>query len=238
MADNTADKVAPASATGTDAKAPETNDSLPAITKEPAGTADASMVPSASAATDTLAAKDAATSSADTAKPEEAASKDSVIQPDDACKDKSDTDSSALKDATAASGLGAAIPNGQPKPVAIEEVTDQDMPSTKLPESADAPTVTTGVETAKVPAVTGDEAAIGDKRKADEADKPVSETTADEPADKKQKTETNGAATTNGGARKPGRPKKEKGKAAAAPAPAAPIGRTARKTRSQGLADA
>ncbi|KAI1400270.1 hypothetical protein F4819DRAFT_461825 [Hypoxylon fuscum] len=130
-----------------------------------------------------------------------------------------------------------------PKPVTVEEVRDQDMP----PTPPAGPTETTGslptdesakdalnadlVPTTIEPDIT--EATTGDKRKSSEAeptngDISVKESSEDAPPDKKQK--TNGAAT-NGAPRKVGRPKKEK--KAAAP----PVGRTARKTRSQGTVE-
>ncbi|UKZ80277.1 hypothetical protein TrVFT333_008034 [Trichoderma virens FT-333] len=77
------------------------------------------------------------------------------------------------------------------------------------------------------------ETATGEKRKADAAaatatDEPAAEkedSEESEPADKKAKIDN--GKTTNGGARKPGRPKKDK---KAAPV----VGKTLRKTRSQG----
>ncbi|KAK1251305.1 hypothetical protein MKX07_005860 [Trichoderma sp. CBMAI-0711] len=79
--------------------------------------------------------------------------------------------------------------------------------------------------------------AAGEKRKQPDTAEPVAaadEATAEkedseesERADKKVKIDENGKAATNGGSRKPGRPKKDK---KAAPV----VGRTLRKTRSQG----
>ncbi|KAI2620643.1 hypothetical protein GGS26DRAFT_303427 [Hypomontagnella submonticulosa] len=131
-----------------------------------------------------------------------------------------------------------------PKPVTVEEVRDQDMPAAaptepvemtgalpvqdsvkETPKAAPAPTTTAADKSApntgekRKPDETGTGATNGDAT----AEKPVD----DSPAEKKQK--TNGAAT-NGTPRKVGRPKKDK---TATP----PVGRTARKTRSQGTAD-
>ncbi|KAL6880786.1 hypothetical protein J3F83DRAFT_3316 [Trichoderma novae-zelandiae] len=81
------------------------------------------------------------------------------------------------------------------------------------------------------------ETAVGEKRKqpdtadataaADDAAAENEDSDESERADKKVKLDDNGKAATNGGARKPGRPKKNK---KAAPV----VGRTLRKTRSQG----
>ncbi|OPB42653.1 hypothetical protein A0O28_0037730 [Trichoderma guizhouense] len=79
------------------------------------------------------------------------------------------------------------------------------------------------------------ETAVGEKRKADVAvatavDEPAAEkdeSEDSEPADKKAKIDNGNGKATNGGPRKPGRPKKDK---KAAPV----VGKTLRKTRSQG----
>ncbi|KAI8630496.1 hypothetical protein F5Y19DRAFT_47967 [Xylariaceae sp. FL1651] len=268
MADNTADTVAKASAVNTDDKAPKTNDNLPPIAKEPAATAEASMMPSVPAEPGTADAPGASSSDAATklevpatgavqedpvkkmgkanilaSQPEEPSNPAPAPAP--APVDQPTTDTVASD--------ASAHPNGEvvepPKPVSIEEIRDQDLPDAKPPKTnksagdaldpdAEAPIVTTGVETTEVSTVDSASAeksdtATGDKRKAGVAAKSkVGETKGakdddTEPAEKKQK--TNGAAT-NGAARKPGRPKKEK-KAAM------PVGRTMRKTRSQGAAD-
>ncbi|KAI0444812.1 hypothetical protein F4803DRAFT_510581 [Xylaria telfairii] len=136
-----------------------------------------------------------------------------------------------------------------PKPVSVEETRDEDLPDQKLVDSeksteeapstdATEPVATASVEAPEVPATGSASAknrvvATSKKRKAN-AVEDVAEPEANnakngntEPLDKKPK--TNGA-NTNGTARKPGRPKKDK-KAVA------PVGKTARKTRSQGTAD-
>ncbi|KAI1170748.1 hypothetical protein F4777DRAFT_94326 [Nemania sp. FL0916] len=136
-----------------------------------------------------------------------------------------------------------------PKPVSLEEIRDEDLPDAKPLEPAkpaeealktdatapvDAPAAaTTKIAAADSASAESNNVANGKKRKADEVEdaaKPETNSAADEdmePPEKKPK--TNGT-TTNGAARKPGRPRKDK-KAAA------PVGRTARKTRSQGAAD-
>ncbi|RYP48230.1 hypothetical protein DL768_005837 [Monosporascus sp. mg162] len=130
-----------------------------------------------------------------------------------------------------------------PKPVSVEEVKDEEMPTlnpttTGAPQTDGAAKATSNPTSEPGPAKTEPEESepdTGDKRKADEADNAPVETkptqdgaAADEPAEKKQK--TNGAATNGTTRKKPGRPKKDKN----APAP---VGRTLRKTRSQGAAE-
>jgi hypothetical protein len=126
--------------------------------------------------------------------------------------------------------------------VSVEEVHDEDLPNAKSLESekpaetatkadATAPVATSGKEksSANISAsAKNGNGATGNKRKAEMTeDDSTKANGADQPL-KKQK--TNGSAT-NGAGRKPGRPRKEKQKAAA------PVGRTARKTRSQGAPD-
>ncbi|KAI1800536.1 hypothetical protein F4811DRAFT_538757 [Daldinia bambusicola] len=148
----------------------------------------------------------------------------------------------------------SSAPNGEakepPKPVSVEEVRDQEMPDAaptqpaemtgalpvKEPANDDAPK-TDPAPTAAEPDKSGkSEANAGEKRKPSESeassgDVAHEESPEDAPAEKKQK--TNGAAT-NGAPKKVGRPKKEAKKDKKAPPP---VGRTARKTRSQGAAD-
>ncbi|RYP80200.1 hypothetical protein DL770_006331 [Monosporascus sp. CRB-9-2] len=130
-----------------------------------------------------------------------------------------------------------------PKPVSVEEVRDEEMPTVN-PTTTGAPQTDGAAKAASNPTskpgpekteAEKSEPDTGDKRKADEADNTTVETrptqdgaVADEPAEKKQK--ANGAATNGTTRKKPGRPKKEKN----APAP---VGRTLRKTRSQGAAE-
>ncbi|KAI1503792.1 hypothetical protein F5X99DRAFT_374448 [Biscogniauxia marginata] len=165
---------------------------------------------------------------------------------------------------TSETGSAPVLSNGtatdQPKPVSVEEVRDQDLSSAKPSQPTEATgavqsdkpadkaakgdpsaVVTTGTEVKEVPEVSSAptasepekaESTTGDKRKAEDAPSSNGESAADDakeasPIDKKQK--TNGAPT-KAAARKPGRPRKEK----KAPVP---VGRTARKTRSQGAAE-
>ncbi|KAI0841176.1 hypothetical protein F5Y06DRAFT_214863 [Hypoxylon sp. FL0890] len=129
-----------------------------------------------------------------------------------------------------------------PKPVSVEEVRDQDLPPVApsqpvemtgaLPVQEPAKDAPKAAPTPLTPEPEKTEAVTGEKRKPSDAeapngDVPVEKPSEDAPAEKKQK--TNGA-TTNGAPKKAGRPKKNK------KAPPA-VGRTARKTRSQGAAD-
>lgn len=124
------------------------------------------------------------------------------------------------------------------KPVSVEEVSDKGTPAANPPAAATINTSeTTAPEITTEPDVEKSEPETGDKRKADEVAfdaaeaKPALNGTAghnDEPAEKKQK--SNGTSTNGTAPKKPGRPKKDK----KAPAP---VGRTLRKTRSQGAAD-
>ncbi|KAK0767158.1 hypothetical protein N5P37_000892 [Trichoderma harzianum] len=106
-------------------------------------------------------------------------------------------------------------PNGESKPAEL-------MAGALQPSAADAKSETS-------------ETATGEKRKADAAvatavDEPAAEkeeSEDSEPADKKAKLDNGNGKATNGGPRKPGRPKKDK---KAAPV----VGKTLRKTRSQG----
>ncbi|KAH8676234.1 hypothetical protein BX600DRAFT_197352 [Xylariales sp. PMI_506] len=145
-----------------------------------------------------------------------------------------------------------------PKPVSVEEIQDAEMPTisskpsnpvesklddSKASEGASAPPPqdipaqeaagTDASSAAAKPAKT--EAQSGEKRKADEVVNSTGEAldeavVAEKPAEKKQKTGDETATLAEDTKKKPGRPKKEK----KAPAP---IGRTARKTRSQGAAE-
>ncbi|KAI2465863.1 hypothetical protein F4781DRAFT_374215 [Annulohypoxylon bovei var. microspora] len=138
-----------------------------------------------------------------------------------------------------------------PKPVTVEEIRDQDMPDAvpsqptemtgalpvdepakDAPKVNDVPKADTVLATSEADEP---EVSTGDKRKLSEAeisndDDAAEKPSEDEPIEKKKK--TNGA-TTNGAPRKVGRPKKDKTEKKAAPL----VGRTARKTRSQGAAE-
>ncbi|KAI0111713.1 hypothetical protein F4814DRAFT_363994 [Daldinia grandis] len=146
------------------------------------------------------------------------------------------------------------LPNGEakepPKPVTVEEVRDQDTPTAAQSQPAEM----TGALPVKEPAndtpkadptpVTAEsdksEANTGEKRKPSESevsngDATQEESLEDAPVEKKQK--TNGA-TTNGTSKKVGRPKKDiKKDLKTDKKTPLPVGRTARKTRSQGAAD-
>lgn len=137
-----------------------------------------------------------------------------------------------------------------PKPVSVEEVKDQEVAPTAAASDATATT-----QSDKASAETGDKRKVDEVAEEAEAEaeksnannnKPTPNGTApeaagdddDEPAEKKQKSNGGGASTTNGTApapapapKKPGRPPKKDKKASA------PVGRTLRKTRSQGAAD-
>lgn len=142
-----------------------------------------------------------------------------------------------------------------PKPVSVEEVRDEELTAANPPAVANAPkldiapetaktseTVSGGTDTSNAGSAKADPNA-GDKRKADDvaAIEPVATgttlngTAGDEPAVKKQKPNGSNEAIANSGenggaAPKRSRSKKEK-------KPAAPVGRTNRKTRSQGAAE-
>ncbi|KAI0508523.1 hypothetical protein F5B22DRAFT_390301 [Xylaria bambusicola] len=252
MAENTAANIAKDPVAGANDKARDTVDNLPPITKETAATADASMVPSApteSAATDAP----AASSSDATAKPEVSASAAGGQEASNKESNKSDaaavssektsdavptpvaqsttteTVSSGADSNAPAAADGAAEP---PKPVSVEEIRDEELPDAKPVESERPSEEASKMETS--PAESGD-SVVASKRKVDESNdetKPEAKSAENdetEPPEKKPK--TNGTAT-NGTVRKPGRPKKDKTVAAVKP-----VGRTARKTRSQGAAD-
>ncbi|KAI1243959.1 hypothetical protein MGN70_013827 [Eutypa lata] len=155
----------------------------------------------------------------------------------------------ATEPITSEAGAGAGAPGAEPKllpkPVSVEEVSDKGTPIANPPATAatiaiqpDSAAETTAPKTTSVAEPEKSEPETGDKRKVDKVSNGSADTPNgiaghddhdDEPAGKKQK--SNGAST-NGTApnKKPGRPKKEK----KAPAP---VGRTVRKTRSQGAAD-
>ncbi|KAI0459712.1 hypothetical protein F5B21DRAFT_253678 [Xylaria acuta] len=245
MSDNNAESIVKAPVAHDEGKAPDTTDSLPLITKEPAApgsdTAAKPEVPAAAEAQEDSSNKlsEPTASAAQSEKPS-----DPTAAP---APESESTTTEAV-----ASGVGSSAPTGPkdetvepPKPVSVEETRDEDLPGakpvdSKNPEAApktDAtrPIATTGVETTEVPAVDSASAENGDvitskKRKADIvedlAGPEVKNGDAESP---EKKPKTNGTGT-NGTARKPGRPRKDK---KAVPA----VGKTARKTRSQGTAD-
>ncbi|KAI1086584.1 hypothetical protein F5B19DRAFT_130160 [Rostrohypoxylon terebratum] len=149
-----------------------------------------------------------------------------------------------------ATAEGPSLTNGEakepPKPATVEEIRDQEMPAAAPSQPAEMtgalPAEESAKDAPKIDAVPGtdetqkSDVSIGDKRKLSDAsnegagdatDKPIE----DEPVEKKQK--TNGT-TNNGPPKKVGRPKKDKTEKKVA---ASSVGRTARKTRSQGAAD-
>ncbi|KAI1816477.1 hypothetical protein GGS20DRAFT_223688 [Poronia punctata] len=255
MTDTIADSVTKAPvAPKEDDKAPATAENLPPITKEPATTADASLMPSAiddsktadtqapSKLDDTSIKPEAAGTDA-TEKPAEGAegSSASALEPEKPAEPtptpvgQPTTTEAAASDAPALSNGAAAE---QPKPVSVEEIGDEGLAgakpletekpaesTNKTPDPADTTGVKAPAADESAPAKGGD-ATAGDKRKAEDDKEETKEN--EEPAEKKQK--TNGTSTSGTG-RKPGRPKKENKKAPA------PVGKTLRKTRSQGAAD-
>ncbi|KAJ2987132.1 hypothetical protein NUW58_g4671 [Xylaria curta] len=260
-----------------DVKAPDTTESLPPISKEPAATADASMVPSVPV--DSTTADAPAAPSSDTAsKPEapvEAEAKEdsgnkpsesdiSAAQPEKTSDSDPAPETQPITTETAVSGVESSAPAGPndeavepPKPASVEEIRDEDLPNEKpsdtkkpteeapkvdaIDNDATGPVTTTGGEATEASPVDSTSAengnvVAGNKRKvgavedAVESGADTTKNKATEPPEKKLKANGTNGATTNGAARKPGRPKKEKRLAA-------PVGKTARKTRSQGTAD-
>ncbi len=225
-------------------KARDTTDSLPPITKETTATAEASLVPSAPAESTTTGAPAAATPvvPAPAIKAQED-SADELSKPDAVAlqpENPSDTAPASVPqsataetiasdvESSASAGPGEAVE--PPKPVSLEEIRDQELPDAK-PSKLTKPAEEKPKTDTSSPAQNG-HVATNNKRKADTAGdvaKPEAHSVENEniePAAKKQK--TNG--TTNGVARKPGRPRKDKNAVKV-------VGRTARKTRSQGAAD-
>ncbi|KAI0484979.1 hypothetical protein GGR56DRAFT_53393 [Xylariaceae sp. FL0804] len=249
MASTAADSIATAPSSNADAKAPESQSNLPPITKEPMATAEASLKPSTAAGTE---AASASAPNAPGAEPGDEPAAPAETETSAAAPEKKDGVIDKTEDTQdSAPGLSNGDSVEPPKPVSVEEVRDQDLPETTTSKSAEmtgalqtekaaddgtkaeAPTaVTTEVEITEVPEDSSNDTATGDKRKIDEAVEtngvaPVDSKKAGEPPAKKQKA-AGGAA--NGTVKKPGRPRKDK----KAPVP---VGRTARKTRSQGAAD-
>ncbi|KAI1302221.1 hypothetical protein F5Y03DRAFT_212675 [Xylaria venustula] len=252
MAENNAESIAKDPVANADDKARDTTDSLPPITKEATATAAATLAPSVPDQS-TAADAPAASSSDVTTKPEVPAlavdaQKDSINE-----SSKSDAEASHQEKPsdsapapvsqpatteTVASEVGSGAPAGPegmaepPKPVSLEEVRDEELPDAK-PSDLQQPADGASKETDASSTVKNGDAAAGDKRKPDDvkdSDKTESDSAENgdaEPPEKKPK--TNGT-NTNGAGRKPGRPRKDK-------TAAVPVGRTARKTRSQGAAE-
>ena len=124
-----------------------------------------------------------------------------------------------------------------PKPVSVEEIRDEQLTAANPPAVANAPKLDIALETAKA------EPDAGDKRKADDvaAIEPVvtgatlNGTAGDEPSVKKQKPNGSDEAITDSGGNGDAAPKRSRSKKEKKPA--APVGRTNRKTRSQGAAE-
>ncbi|KAI0172156.1 hypothetical protein GGR52DRAFT_457185 [Hypoxylon sp. FL1284] len=251
MADNNANGIEKG-ANG-EATAPESQPGLPPVVKGPMNAGEESMVPSiadktatgsteTAASSEPVAPNDSATIGSNKELTDKLETADKLAsQPE---KPADNVTEQAAPEETAKSN-GPSLPNGEtkelPKPVSIEEVRDQELPTpapTQPTEVADAiaagnpPANETKADPVKPSTETENEnATIGDKRKPSD-DATDNGITADEPSgeapvEKKQK--TNGD-TANETPRKVGRPRKDK---KAQPV----VGRTARKTRSQGTAD-
>ncbi|XDG09190.1 hypothetical protein ABKA04_008805 [Annulohypoxylon sp. FPYF3050] len=248
-----------------DATVAESQPTIPPVAKGPADTGEGSAKPSIATktATDTTTDATAVAPSSEPAPQNDATgtatlSKEEVTEKINEAEKLAEQPGKPADPApaqtTAAAGTATAeapsLTNGEakepPKSVTVEEIRDQEMPDTAPSQPAemtgalpvndsakDAPKVDAAPvtdETQKSDVSTGDKRKLSDasNKGADAvADKP----TEDEPVEKKQK--TNGT-TNNGPPKKVGRPKKDKTeKKVAAPS----VGRTARKTRSQGAAD-
>ncbi|KAI1658342.1 hypothetical protein F4813DRAFT_356519 [Daldinia decipiens] len=255
MADNITNGIEKELGASSEATTSGSQPSIPPVAKSPVNAGEESMESSNAANTAAPAAATAPTS--ETPAQNDAATTDSkelAEKIDAADKLASQPEKSAetvpSESTTEIATDAPSLTNGEakepPKPVAIEEVRDQDMPAADQSQSAEM----TGALPVQEPAngtpkadpapVTAEpdksEANTGEKRKPSESevsngDATQEESPEDPPAEKKQK--TNGAHT-NGTAKKVGRPKKESKKDKKAPLP---VGRTARKTRSQGAAD-
>lgn len=260
--------ICPVPVANTDDKAPQATDNLPPITKGLSPTVGAAMVPSvvatstitndgspAEPGTDASAKTESPAANADPEDVSEKISKSDNPGPEpEKPVDPAPTPVSQPVTTDTVTSDTPALSNGNtvqpPKPVSVEEVHDEDLPKATDLESgkltsdvpvtdAPAPVIPTGVEANEASTVNSDPAkTTGKKRKAEDV-QDLQDVAQDEtnnnvdnieaPPEKKQK--PNGSAP-NGGARKPGRPKKDKNKAPVI------VGRTLRKTRSQGAVDA
>ncbi|KAI2621176.1 hypothetical protein GGR54DRAFT_91462 [Hypoxylon sp. NC1633] len=253
MADSTNNNIEKVAST-----VPETQPDPPPVAKEPTNAGGESMEPSS--APNTATGAENATSSESTAQinatttsKEELAKKldeaDKLAsQPekpvDTAPAPAQPTAAAAASDTAAADA--PSLPNGnakEPRPVTMEEVRDQDMPASASTQAAEmAGALPVKEPETDAPKADPTEAApkLEKKAKADTRNKRKAgeveatnggaaheEPSEDAPVEKKQK--SNGA-TTNDAPKKVGRPKKSK---KAAPS----VGRTARRTRSQGAAE-
>ncbi|OTA98228.1 hypothetical protein M426DRAFT_326159 [Hypoxylon sp. CI-4A] len=240
-----------------EAAAPESQPSVSPAAKGPLNAVEDSIEPSiatktatdnAPANTNSESAAQDDTTNADTKEVAEKINEAEKLasQPEKPADSASTETTSAETKAVDAPALSNGDAKDPPKPVSVEEVRDQDMPTATPSQPAEM----AGALPVKEPAIDAPKADVapsatesentepstGDKRKPSDAEVSNADTaeepSEDAPAEKKQK--TNGA-TANGAPKKAGRPKKSK--KAAAPAPRPLAGRTARKTRSQGAAD-
>ncbi|KAI0011557.1 hypothetical protein F4779DRAFT_188290 [Xylariaceae sp. FL0662B] len=256
MADNAADGIEKAP----DAPVEATSQpSEPPVAKAPVKDAEDSVAPSITAETATAAtapSADPKPAPAPAAQNDTAGGENQTEKPDEADKLASQTEKPASPARTPVSQpattdvtqTGApSVQNGDnkgsPKPVTVEEVRDQDRPTPPSLEMTgalqpDKPVTGSPKGSPKVEATPATseavkpEATTAAKRKASDAeaingDASLKESAEEVQPEKKQK--TNGA-TANGGPKKAGRPRKNK----SAPPP---VGKTARKTRSQGAAE-
>ncbi|KAK6957964.1 hypothetical protein Daesc_000755 [Daldinia eschscholtzii] len=265
MADNTTNGIDKGASSEATASVPQPSN--PPVAKGPMNAAEESMEPSIATNTATSGAATApdsetpaqndTTATADSKElTEKIDAADKLASQPEKPADTVTSEPASTETATAdATADAPPVSNGEakepPKPVSIEEVRDQDMPEQPQPAemtgalpvqepAKDAPKTDTAPAAAEPDK---SEANTGEKRKPSESEASngdvahEEESPEDAPAEKKQK--TNGAAaaaaaTTNGAPKKVGRPKKEPKKDKKAPPP---VGRTARKTRSQGAAD-
>ncbi|GAP90283.1 hypothetical protein SAMD00023353_4600340 [Rosellinia necatrix] len=250
MAGVNTESVAKAPIASTETEAPKTTDNLPPITKETIDTAEASMVPSASVE---LTAKEAPVApSVDTVEKQAATStetkEDSTNKPSESgapdSQPEKPSDLTHSPEPQPAETVASGVESGAPvnpsdsataplKPVSPKEIRDEGLPDADASEPQ-KPTAeeqkTDGVDSTPVENGNG---TTNNKRKAEtaeEATKSEANSAKDENIERPEKKLKTNGATTNGAARKPGRPRKEKNSVPA-------VGRTARKTRSQGAAD-
>ncbi|KAI1162479.1 hypothetical protein F5B18DRAFT_623736 [Nemania serpens] len=267
MADNTAEAIAKVPVAAGEIEVPNKANGLPPTVEEPVATAEATAPSVPAESTTTEAAAPSADAAAQPEAPtadeaqgdstnelsESGAPTSSAGKPSDptpAAEPLSATTEAVVSgvesSASADSDDKAVEP---PRPVSLEEVRDETLPNEKALDpktpgekapktGAAAPVATTGVKTTKVPAADSASAKTGgittkNKRKAEAVEvvaEPEANSTKDEGTEPLQKKPKTNGTTTNGAARKPGRPRKNK---TAVPL----VGRTARKTRSQGAAE-
>ncbi|KAI1185802.1 hypothetical protein F5B17DRAFT_406396, partial [Nemania serpens] len=266
MADNTAEAIAKVPVATGEVEAPNKTNGLPPIVKEPVAAAEATVPSVLAESTTTEAAAPSADTAAQPEAPtadevqgdstnklsETGASIPSPAKPSDPA---SAAEPQSTTTETVASGAESSAPAESndkavepPKPVSLEEVRDEALPDVKASDTkesgekvsetgATASVPTTGEQNAEAPAADSASAKNADtatrnKRKADAVEdlaEPEVNGAKDEGAEPLQKKSKTNGTTTNGAPRKPGRPRKNK---TAVPL----VGKTARKTRSQGAA--